>query len=134
MLYKEEWVFGEFKFDKITGGYNEGKYFQHPGTNYSPIKAYFSGEQVEGENKRLGSGLLSRRIKWYRSSDHSVHPAPPEVQKVFADIKQHIDIDRWLRGGIHNYMVLEDAWAKLTNCGYLPPFDFIELPVNICGS
>lgn len=128
ILYRSNWVFGEFVFGKIRGGYNEGKYSQNPSTNYASITAYFGGEKMIDSVWRLGAGLLGRSIDWYRPSDHSVQPAPPDVKKVFNTIREHIDTRRRLRGGVHKYAVLERALKKLSEGRALPPFDYIEWP------
>jgi hypothetical protein len=129
-LYRPEWVFEEPKFDIIDSGHNEGKYFQNPATNYVSINLYFSGERKDRSGCRLGSGNLTYDVNWYRSSDHTLHVSPPDVKGVFNEIRKHMDTGRRLRGGVHNYAVLQNAWDKLIGGSALPPFDYIEWPPN----
>src|SRR5688572_29318077 len=82
ILYKSEWVFSDPVYGQIESGFHQGKFFQHPTTNYSGVNIYFSGERKDGGDLRLGSGFLSWDIDWYCPSDHAVHPAPPDVQIV----------------------------------------------------
>ena len=130
MLYRPSWVLGPLQFEEITSGYNSGKYFQNPATNYSAVTAYFGGERLDENTPRLGNGDLSRDVDWYRPSDQTIHPAPPEVEIVFNEIRREIDTGRRLRGGVHNYAVLEGASKKLDKGSHLPPFDYIEWPVE----
>lgn len=129
ILYKPEWVFGDFKFDEIASGYNAGKYFQHPATNYSGLKLYFGGEHHD-QCLRLGGGNLSRDVDWYRPLDHTVHLAPSDVKSTFDAIRRAIDTGKRLRGGVHNYTVLDEAWKKLRDGVATPPFDYIEWPAK----
>jgi len=128
MLYRPEWVFGEFVFEVIPDGYNAGKYFQHPSTNYVSVNLYFGGERLDGSVRRLGGGNLSRRLNWYRPCDHTIHDAPPDVKAVFDTIRKHIDTRKRLRGGVHRYTVLREAWQKLADGSAVPPFPYIEWP------
>ena len=128
VLYKPDWVFGELIFEMIPAGFNKGKYFQHPSTNYVGISIFFTGERRDNLVLRLGSGSISRKIDWYNPSNNTIQPAPPEVKAVFNVIRKHIDTGRRLRGGVHNYAVLEGAWTKLIEGVAMPPFDYIEWP------
>ena len=127
-LYRPEWVFGEFRHFIISGGHYEGQYDQSPSTNYVSLTLYFAGERKDGAGLRLGGGTLGRDVRWLRTSDHTLHPAPPDVNTVFDTIRKHIDTGKRLRGGVHNYAVLESAWEKLIAGSALPPFDYIEWP------
>lgn len=130
IMYLPEWVFGKPQFTQISGGYSKGKFSRHPNTNNTSIGIYFSGERRDGSVKRLGSGDMSRNVEWYRSTDHSVHRAPPSVEEVFDALWKRINTGKYLRGGGFRYRVLETAWGKLVGGAAMPPFDYIEWPPN----
>jgi len=128
IMYLPEWVFGKPVFSQISDGYYKGKFSRHPNTNNTSIGISFSGERMDGSVKRLGSGDMSRNVEWYRSTDHSVHRAPPSVEEVFDALWKRINTRKYLRGGGFRYRVLEKAWDKLCGDVAMPPFDYIEWP------
>ena len=128
MLYKPEWVYGEPEFGIIPNGFNAGKYSQSPATNYVSLVAYFSGERTNRTRSLLGSGFLSRNTSWFRSNDKTTHIADPDVSLTFDILRREIDTGMCLRGGVHNYLILEYAQLKLQSGIALPPFDYIEWP------
>jgi len=126
IMYRPEWVFDAFAFSVINRGHFKGSFFRHPNTNNTSIQFHCSRERVDGVVKRLGSGGLSRNIEWYRSVDHTVHPAPPSVATALEDLRKRISTGKYLRGGGRRYFLLQGALKKLTNGDAVPPFDYIE--------
>lgn len=130
--YREEWIFGDLRIQKIEGGAYEGQYSISPGVNSVGIGIYFMGERQAGQRRRLGNGIISRRVDWYSPEDHEVYKAPYDVKKVFDAICKQLDTGKRVRTGGRTYHLLECALEKIKN-GYLPPFDFIEWPPALLG-
>jgi hypothetical protein len=124
--YRSEWVFGEFKHDLIDGGYNRGKYFQMPATNYAGIQLYFSGERSNNDIPRLGNGFISRDIDWYNPANHTVSRAPPEVKETFDQIMEKISTRKYIIAGGCRYIVLQGALKRMATGALRPPFDFMD--------
>lgn len=128
MLYKKNWIFGEREYNKIEDGHYEGKFFQKPSTNFVSILIHCSGERNERGQIYLGSGSVSRDIKWYSPEDHAVYEATGEVKEVFDHFIEAMKAKRKLKGGVHKYAVLPYALEKLEEGSARPPFDYIEWP------
>jgi hypothetical protein len=88
------------------------------------------GERNVGRKRRLGNGTSSRRVDWLNSEQHQVHPSPPDVKLIFDAICKQLDSGNRIRAGGRTYHVLRGALTKI-KMGYLPPFDFIEWPVDL---
>ena len=54
-LFRPEWVYGPFHMMDISGGYNKGKYFVQPRTNFAPIS--ISLAESESIKDEKGSGV-----------------------------------------------------------------------------
>lgn len=65
---------------RISDGYNKGKFFLKPRTNFSSVAVYFSKEMCGPEGVRLGSAVVSRYPDWLRSSDATIQPSPEDVK------------------------------------------------------
>ncbi|QLC24473.1 hypothetical protein HFP57_05185 [Parasphingopyxis algicola] len=128
LFYKNSWIFGNKEFNLIEDGYYKGKYFQKPSINHVNISIYCSGERKDKEKKYLGSGSISRDVKWYSPKDDTVYAAPDEVKEFFDRFVKAMRVERRLKGGVHKYAVLPHALEKLEEGSARPPFDFIEWP------
>lgn len=126
VLYRPDWVFGSPVFVEVSGGLNAGKFFQKPRVNVAPITASFSGERQEGLVSRLGSGTISRHADWLCSVDQTLQSSPVAVKSVYDALIKKVDTRHRLRGGGHNFIVLEHAWRKLSNGLAQPPFDYLK--------
>lgn len=128
--YRDEWIFGKLAVNSITAGAYKGKYDISPGVNTTCIDFYFMGERQHKNGCYLGNGTISRRVDWYCPEKHEICPAPPEVSIVFDAIRKRLDTGKRVRAGGRTYHLLEGALRKIKK-GYLPPFDFIEWPVEL---
>jgi hypothetical protein len=126
VVFRPDWVFGEFQFQEIPGGYNKGKFSLSPSVNLAPITVYFGGERLDNNAQRLGAGAISWSKSWYRSQDRTTHSSPAEVEVFFRKIIEAIGTGKSLRGGSHNYLLLAYAARKLEQGCALPPFDYID--------
>lgn len=126
MAYLPEWVFGDFKYNLIPGGYRKGKYSQMPSTNYIKLQFTLWHERRDGDFIRLGNGSLSRDVDWYHFEAHAVHPAPPAVKAMFDTIRKRIDTKEYIKVGGRRYAVLPGALRKLADKRYRPPYDFMD--------
>lgn len=126
MAFLPNWVFGDFGYHLIDAGYSKGLYSQMPSTNCVNVNFYFRKETSEPDFTRLGGGFISRDIRWYRSADHSVHPAPPDVKTIFNRIRKEIDTRKYIDVGGRRYTVLRGALKKLGTGSYRPSFDFMD--------
>jgi hypothetical protein len=130
ILYRPEWIFGDQQFIEISDGYNVGKYSQSPRINSSSITLYLSGERLENDKLRLGSGFISWSKTWLRQSDGTVHKAPHEVDLIYKELLKLIETRKSLKGGGHTYTVFEIAWGKLMAGSASPPFNYLDWPQN----
>lgn len=89
--YREEWIFGELRIQKIDAGAYEGQYSISPGVNSVGIELYFMGERQADQRRRLGNGVISRRVDWYSPENHEVYQAPLDVKNVFDIICKQLD-------------------------------------------
>ena len=126
MLYRPEWVFGQFQFQEIPAGHNKGKYSLSPGVDSSSITTFFGGERVIGDSVRLGGGVISFNNSWYRTRDRSQRRTPPDVRAVWKKLVKAVDSGHHLSGGGHKYTVLRAAWDKLMSGSAMPPFEYID--------
>jgi len=128
--YRDDWLFGDLPVYEIAAGAYQGKFDISPGTNVAGIDFYFMGERQSEDGDRLGDGVISWRLDWYSPKDHEVYLAPPEVEATFDTIRKRLDTGKRVRAGGRTYHLLEGALHKMKK-GYLPPFDFIEWPVEL---
>lgn len=131
--YRDEWMFRRLVYHRIEKGAYEGKYSYGPAVNYAGIQFYFTGEREIKNHYALGSGFISRDLRWYDATAHEVHLAPQNVKATFESIRMRLDTGVYVRAGVHKYLILEGALKKIKE-GYLPPFDFIEWPTELRAS
>lgn len=128
LLTKSQWIFGQLEFVRISAGYNKGKFFLKPRTNFSSIAVYFGKEICGSETVRLASGVMSRYPDWLRSSDATIQPSPENVKSDYNRILKFIGKNKVLRSGGQTYYVTDSAWERLVSGAALPPFEYIERP------
>jgi hypothetical protein len=126
MTFLPHWVFGDLGYNLIDAGYRKGLYSQMPSTNCVNLNFYFGKETPEIGFIRLGSGTMSRDIRWYRPEDHTVHPAPLDVKNMFDRIRNEIDTRKFIEVGGRRYTILHGALEKLKIGSHRLSFDFMD--------
>ena len=124
-VFRPEWVFGQLQLMAIPGGYNKGKYFVKPCTNFAPVFLYFFGERIERGRRKFGGGLVSYNREWLALPATAVNPTPPEVKVWFKRFVDHLSSGVVVKAGVHKYHVTKGVLADPAAAQCLPPFDFI---------
>ena len=124
-VFRPEWVFGPFQLMAISGGYNKGKYFVKPRTNFAPIFLCFFGERIERGRRKFGGGLVSYDRDWLALPATAVNPTPPEVKVWFKRFADHLSSGVVVKAGVHKFHVTKGVLADPAAAQCLPPFDFI---------
>ncbi|MBI5764010.1 MAG: hypothetical protein HZA51_10845 [Planctomycetes bacterium] len=130
-LFRPEWVSGSFHTMMISSGYNKGKYFVQPRTNYTAITASFHGERIEQGLRKLGCAIVSHHRDWLELPAKIVRPAPPDAKEWFKRIVSHLSSGVIVRAGVHKYHICKGVLADHAFGQCLPPFDFIPWDESI---
>jgi hypothetical protein len=128
LLFRPEWVYGNFRFMPISDGFNCGKFFVQPRTNFSPISVYFSGERIVEGQRKLGAGTVSFDRDWLELPAKALRDTPPDVEVWFKRIFTHVASRAVIKAGVHRYYVCRGVIADPNREDCLPPFDFIPWP------
>src|SRR5688572_5941153 len=86
LLFKPEWVYGEFQVSLASAGHYAGKFFVQPRVNFAPVTVYFSGERLVDGRRKLGSGVLSVHSDWLEMPAKLTHSTPAEVKMWFKKV------------------------------------------------
>lgn len=125
LLFKPEWVYGEFQISPVLQGHNAGRFFVQPRANFAPITVYFSGERVVDGRRKLGSGTLSFHRDWLEMPAKVMHPTPAEVEMWFKRVFAQVTSGAQVRVGVHRYHICRGVIDDPRAGECLPPFDYI---------
>lgn len=128
LLYRPDWVMDGIQVNRAERGVFAGTYSVRSGTNFSPVKLYFQGDEDIGGIRRLGDGLISFKREWLHDKAHEMRPAPPEVEHVYKQICKYMLSKIVVRGGVHRYHVCKQAAELAARMETLPPYDYIPWP------